>query len=205
MSGLAVNRNACHAKHCHDGGVFVSGCGAGHCKRPTGARYACRIFYFNGLRCRDYFSVTFATLYSTFRGSQSQSACFSGNPCNAAVVLSRECDFSRARSRASRFGLWRNCASKRASASAAYPCACHEFSIVDSTDRCALRGCVGGSRDPTRAIFSKGLLAPVQILRERPALRRLALASFIYSGVQLCFIAFLTVHLTSKAGFDLFD
>ena len=58
-------------------------------------------------------------------------------------------------------------------------------------------------RDPTRAIFSKGLLAPVQILRERPALRRLALASFIYSGVQLCFIAFLTVHLTSKAGFDL--
>ncbi|PHY06718.1 MAG: hypothetical protein CK528_06505 [Alcaligenaceae bacterium] len=58
-------------------------------------------------------------------------------------------------------------------------------------------------RDPKREIFSKGLLAPVQILRERPALRRLAFVSFVYSGLQLCFIAFLTVHLTSKVGFDL--
>jgi len=58
-------------------------------------------------------------------------------------------------------------------------------------------------RDPTRQIFSKGLLAPVQILFERPELRRLSLASFVYSGLQLCFIAFLTVHLTSKTGFNL--
>lgn len=58
-------------------------------------------------------------------------------------------------------------------------------------------------RDPSRQIFSKGLLAPVQILVERPELRRLAFASFIYSGLQLCFIAFLTVHLTSKTGFNL--
>ncbi len=58
-------------------------------------------------------------------------------------------------------------------------------------------------RDPTRTIFHAGLLAPVQILRESSAIRRLALASFVYSGLQLCFITFMTVHLTSKAGFDL--
>jgi MFS family permease len=58
-------------------------------------------------------------------------------------------------------------------------------------------------RDPTRQILSKGLFAPVQILFERPELRRLSFVSFIYGGIQLCFIAFLTVHLTSKTSFDL--
>lgn len=58
-------------------------------------------------------------------------------------------------------------------------------------------------RDPERAIFRGGSLAPMQMLRESPAIRRLALASFVYTGMQLCFITFMTVHLTSKAGFDL--
>jgi MFS family permease len=58
-------------------------------------------------------------------------------------------------------------------------------------------------RDPKRQILSKGLFAPVQILFDRPELRRLSFVSFIYGGIQLCFIAFLTVHLTSKTGFDL--
>jgi MFS family permease len=58
-------------------------------------------------------------------------------------------------------------------------------------------------RDPTRQILSKGLLAPVQILFDRPELQRLSFVSFVYSGLQLCFIAFLTVHLTSKTGFNL--
>ena len=58
-------------------------------------------------------------------------------------------------------------------------------------------------RDPSRQIFSKGLFAPVQILFERPELRRLAFVSFVYSGLQLCFIAFITVHLTSKTSFNL--
>lgn len=58
-------------------------------------------------------------------------------------------------------------------------------------------------RDPSQHVFSKGLLAPVQILFDRPELRRLSFVSFVYSGLQLCFIAFLTVHLTSKAGFNL--
>ena len=58
-------------------------------------------------------------------------------------------------------------------------------------------------REPSRQILSKGLFAPVQILFDRPELRRLAFVSFVYSGVQLCFIAFITVHLTSKTGFNL--
>jgi MFS family permease len=58
-------------------------------------------------------------------------------------------------------------------------------------------------RDPSRQILSKGLFAPVQILFDRPELRRLAFVSFVYSGLQLCFIAFITVHLTSKTGFSL--
>ena len=58
-------------------------------------------------------------------------------------------------------------------------------------------------RDPTRQILSKGLFAPVQILFDRPELRRLAFVSFVYSGLQLCFIAFITVHLTSKTSFNL--
>lgn len=58
-------------------------------------------------------------------------------------------------------------------------------------------------RDSARAILRAGTLAPLSMLRESPAIRRLSLASFVYSGLQLCFVAFMTVHLTSKAGFDL--
>ena len=58
-------------------------------------------------------------------------------------------------------------------------------------------------RDPTRQILSAGLWAPIKIFFERPDLRGLAFACFFYSGLQLCFIAFLTVHLTSKTSFDL--
>ena len=58
-------------------------------------------------------------------------------------------------------------------------------------------------RDPATEVFSRGMLAPVQILRQSSAIRSLGFASFVYSGLQLCFISFLTVHLTSKASFDL--
>jgi MFS family permease len=46
-------------------------------------------------------------------------------------------------------------------------------------------------------------LQPLAMLRGNGALARLTFTSFIYSGTQLCFIAFMTVHLTSRAGFDL--
>ncbi len=58
-------------------------------------------------------------------------------------------------------------------------------------------------REPDRAIFHAGLLAPLHMLGESSAIRRLALASFVYTGMQLCFVTFMTIHLTSKANFDL--
>ncbi len=58
-------------------------------------------------------------------------------------------------------------------------------------------------RDPGRVILHPRLAAPLLLLRESGAMRRLALASFVYSGLQLCFISFMTVHLTSRAEFDL--
>jgi MFS family permease len=58
-------------------------------------------------------------------------------------------------------------------------------------------------RNPARAIGGARLAAPLALLGESGAFRRLAFASFVYSGLQLCFIAFMTVHLTSRAGFDL--
>ncbi|MBS0240525.1 MAG: MFS transporter [Proteobacteria bacterium] len=48
-----------------------------------------------------------------------------------------------------------------------------------------------------------GLLAPIKLLGESSPLRRLSFASFIYSGLQLCFIVFMTTQLTTKAGFGL--
>jgi nitrate/nitrite transporter NarK len=44
---------------------------------------------------------------------------------------------------------------------------------------------------------------PLHLLRDSGPLRRLSLACFVYSGVQLCFISFMTVHLTGVAGLDL--
>jgi dipeptide/tripeptide permease len=46
-------------------------------------------------------------------------------------------------------------------------------------------------------------LGPVEMLRAYPGLRRLSFAAFIYSGLQLCFMVFMTTQLTTKAGFDL--
>jgi MFS family permease len=58
-------------------------------------------------------------------------------------------------------------------------------------------------RDPARVVLDRRAAAPFALLAENPTLRRLAFASFVYSGLQLCFISFMTVHLTSRAGFDL--
>jgi MFS family permease len=54
-----------------------------------------------------------------------------------------------------------------------------------------------GSPPPT------GLFAPLRLLVDRPVLRRLSFASFVYSGLQLCFIVFMTTQLTTVAGMDL--
>jgi MFS family permease len=60
-----------------------------------------------------------------------------------------------------------------------------------------------GERDPGRAILHRRIAAPLALLADSAPMRRLAFASFVYSGLQLCFISFMTVHLTSRAGFDL--
>ncbi len=62
-----------------------------------------------------------------------------------------------------------------------------------------------GSRIPTPAStpFLVSLRAPFALLAGNRALTRLTVTCFLYSGTQLCFIAFMTVHLTSHAGFDL--
>jgi predicted MFS family arabinose efflux permease len=59
------------------------------------------------------------------------------------------------------------------------------------------------SRDPGRPLFRAATLAPLRMLGESRAIRRLAFMSFVYSGLQLCFVSFMAVHLTSRAGFDL--
>lgn len=56
--------------------------------------------------------------------------------------------------------------------------------------------------DPSHKLLGRNLLQPLALLREA-AIRRLSIASFVYSGMQLCFVAFMTVQLTRVVGFDL--
>jgi MFS family permease len=57
-------------------------------------------------------------------------------------------------------------------------------------------------REPNRRIRMRAVLQPFLMLADVD-LRRLSVSCFVYSGLQLCFVAFMTVHLTTKAGFDL--
>ncbi len=51
--------------------------------------------------------------------------------------------------------------------------------------------------------IADGLRKLLVLLAENTEIRRLTIASFIYSGVQLCFVAFIVVHLTARAGFGI--
>lgn len=57
-------------------------------------------------------------------------------------------------------------------------------------------------RNPSQRLFGRTLLLPFVLLKEA-AIRRLSVASFVYSGIQLCFVAFMTVNLTTTMGFTL--
>ncbi len=57
-------------------------------------------------------------------------------------------------------------------------------------------------RQPGFPMRLGGVLAPFLMLRDS-AIRRLSVASFVYSGTQLCFVAFMTVHLTTVVGLNL--
>ncbi len=57
------------------------------------------------------------------------------------------------------------------------------------------------SSHPGRA--PSGLLEPFRMLRTSVALRRLTAAVFVFSGLQLCFVAFTSTQLTTVVGLDL--
>jgi MFS family permease len=54
-------------------------------------------------------------------------------------------------------------------------------------------------RDPHRPLWSDALPRQLAMLRQNRMIRRLSFASFVYSGTQLCFVAFMTVQLTGVA------
>jgi MFS family permease len=58
-------------------------------------------------------------------------------------------------------------------------------------------------RRPDYPLFVGALSKPLRLWRDNVAIRRLTLASFAFTSVQLCFISFMTVHLTQTAKYDL--
>lgn len=66
-----------------------------------------------------------------------------------------------------------------------------------------LRGAYDSDRDPGRPLFPGGPLRPLRLIVEVAELRLLSAVSFVYSGAQLCFGAFMVVYLTERAGFPL--
>ena len=57
-------------------------------------------------------------------------------------------------------------------------------------------------REPGRRVFGRILLQPFTLLRE-PRFRRLSVAAFVYAGLALCLVAFMTVQLTTIVGLSL--
>ncbi len=57
-------------------------------------------------------------------------------------------------------------------------------------------------REPARRVFGRGLWQPFALLRD-PRFRRLSVAAFVYAGLALCLVAFMTVLLTTVVGLTL--
>ena len=57
-------------------------------------------------------------------------------------------------------------------------------------------------REPKRVVFGRTLVQPFLLLRD-PRFRRLSIAAFVYSGLALCLVAFMTVQLTTVVGLNL--
>lgn len=57
-------------------------------------------------------------------------------------------------------------------------------------------------REPTRRVFGRALWQPFALLAES-RFRRLSVAAFVYAGLALCLVAFMTVQLTTVVGLDL--
>jgi MFS family permease len=57
-------------------------------------------------------------------------------------------------------------------------------------------------REPGRPVFGRALLQPFVLLRDA-RFRRLSVAAFVYAGLALCLVAFMTVQLTTVVGLTL--
>jgi MFS family permease len=57
-------------------------------------------------------------------------------------------------------------------------------------------------REPGRRVLGRTLLQPFVLLKEK-RFRRLSVAAFVYAGVSLCLVAFMTVQLTTVVGLPL--
>jgi MFS family permease len=57
-------------------------------------------------------------------------------------------------------------------------------------------------REPNRRVLGRALLQPFLLLADQ-RFRRLSVAAFIYAGVALCLVAFMTVQLTTVVGLTL--
>lgn len=57
-------------------------------------------------------------------------------------------------------------------------------------------------REPNRRVFGRTLWQPFALLAD-PRFRRLSVAAFVYAGLALCLVAFMTVQLTTVVGLDL--
>ena len=66
-----------------------------------------------------------------------------------------------------------------------------------------IRPAYDNDRDPNHAISARGLVGPLSLLKTMPEIRAMAFMGFFYAGVQLCFVAYTSVHLFNQAGFDL--
>ncbi|MFN3743139.1 MAG: MFS transporter [Hyphomicrobiaceae bacterium] len=60
-----------------------------------------------------------------------------------------------------------------------------------------------GTPGPPAAAAKGVLVRSLGLLRGDSAMQRLTFASFVYSGTQLAFVAFMTVHVTSRTGLSL--
>ncbi|WP_339713540.1 MFS transporter [uncultured Sneathiella sp.] len=58
-------------------------------------------------------------------------------------------------------------------------------------------------RNRAHRLFKGELLRPFYLLRDNHLMRLLAIASFSYAGIQLCFIGFMALHLTEMTGLNL--
>jgi MFS family permease len=59
-------------------------------------------------------------------------------------------------------------------------------------------------RDPTRRVLGRALWQPFSLLSES-RFRRLSVAAFVYAGLSLCLVAFMTVQLTTVVGLNLVE